>query len=277
MTALAIELDRSRKAEHERLELERQVLHAQKLESLGVLAGGIAHDFNNLLSVILGNAELALSELPDGSPLNPYLEDIRDIGIQAGDLAAQMLAYSGKGSFRVRPIDISTVLGELSRLIQSTISKKVSVEIDLAQAVPLVEADVTQIRQVMLNLIINASDAIGNNAGLIRLSTRTIARGDPSLAQDQFFGHPMGAGEYVCLEVSDSGCGMTQAVMEKLFDPFFTTKRTGRGLGMSAALGIARGHGGCFAIASEPGTGTRLKLLLPSSAHASPKHAELPA
>ena len=265
MTALAIELDKNRQAEEEQRRLERKVFHAQKLESLGVLAGGIAHDFNNLLVAVLGNADLALSELSPTASSRRYIEDIRKIGQRAADLAGQMLAYSGKGKFVVEVSDISALVEEMAHLVHASISKKVSLRLDLTEDLPRVEVDVTQIRQIILNLITNASDAIGENNGVITVSTR-VRLCDAQFFRDQrFFGDELDPGTYVTLEVMDTGCGMDQPTIGKMFDPFYSTKRTGRGLGMAAGLGIARGHSGGFLIYSELGKGTSIKLLVPVS------------
>ncbi|MCP4684022.1 MAG: PAS domain S-box protein [bacterium] len=257
-------------SEHEKLELERQVQHAQKLESLGVLAGGIAHDFNNILMAILGNAELALDELAPHSPARHNLEEIEKASKRAADLATQMLAYSGKGRFVIICIDLNELVDEMTHLLDVSISKKAELRFNLEEKLPGIDGDATQIRQIIMNLITNASEAIGDRNGVVALATSVIDCDRAYLdAVDATFKsgseEPLPEGRYVCLEVADTGCGMDRATIARIFDPFFTTKFTGRGLGMSAVLGIVRGHRGAINIYSEVGRGTTFKVLLPAS------------
>ena len=242
--------------------LERKIQQTQKLESLGVLAGGIAHDFNNILTGIIGNASLATLELPDTSPVNAFLRAITDGAKQAADLCRQMLAYSGRGKFVIQTVSANRIVEETTKLLQLAISKHADLRLDLAPSLPAITADVTQIRQVIMNLVINASDAIGSQPGVIRIST-SLVRLDPSFATGSVIAPDPLAGDYVCLEVSDSGCGMSPETQAKIFDPFYTTKFTGRGLGLSAVLGILRGHKGALKIASEVGKGTTFTLCFP--------------
>ncbi|MBN1344693.1 MAG: PAS domain S-box protein [Phycisphaerae bacterium] len=260
--AIARDIADRKQAEDERRRLEAQIQHAQKLESLGVLAGGIAHDFNNLLVAILGNAELALMDL---SPVSPALESIQAIeaaGRRAADLCRQMLAYSGKGKFIVEPIDLNEVVTEMAHLLEVSISKKVALRYHLAGGLPSVEADATQIRQIIMNLITNASEAVGQESGVISIGTGAMNCDRPYLSES-YLDDDLPAGRYVYLEVTDTGCGMDDETRRKLFDPFFTTKFTGRGLGMAAVLGIVRGHKGAIKVYTEPGRGTTFKILLP--------------
>jgi two-component system, cell cycle sensor histidine kinase and response regulator CckA len=257
-------------AEAERLSLERQVQHAQKLESLGVLAGGIAHDFNNLLTSILGNANLALEDLDPSSPSRAELREIDKATRRAADLCGQMLAYSGRGSFVLEPIHLGQLVQEMAHLLQASISKRAALRCDLPQELPLFEGDATQIRQVVMNLITNASEAVGEQGGQIVLSTGYMSCDRAYLdAASRGVGTasdpPLAEGTYVYLEVTDSGCGMDSVTLSKLFDPFFTTKFTGRGLGMSAVQGIMRGHKAALSVSSEPGEGTHFQLLFPST------------
>jgi two-component system cell cycle sensor histidine kinase/response regulator CckA len=253
-----------KRAEEDRLNLERQVQYAQKLESLGVLASGIAHDFNNLLMGVLGNADLAMSRLSPTSPARREIEDIRRSANRAAELATQMLAYSGKGRFVVELVDLSALVNEIAHLLKVSIAKKALLKFDLAPELPGVEVDVTQIHQVIMNLIINASEAIGDKSGVISITTAAMFCDQQHLAGTHGY-DGLGEGTYVSLEVSDTGHGMDQETKDRLFDPFFTTKFTGRGLGMAAALGIVRGHHGAIKVSSEPGRGTTVKLLLPAS------------
>ncbi len=255
--------DRKR-AEQERLGLEQQILHAQKLESLGVLAGGIAHDFNNLLMGVLGYASLILGELAPEAPMRPAIEKIEQAALRAADLTNQMLAYSGKGKFVVRKVQLSDVVTEIARLLEVSISKKTSLRFDFKEDLPPIEADATQLRQVIMNLITNASEAIGDRSGVVSIATGSITADSDYLA-GTYPEHDLPEGEYVFLEVSDTGCGMDQETVSKIFDPFFSTKFTGRGLGLAAVLGIVRGHQGTIKVYSEQGTGTNIKVLFPAA------------
>ncbi len=260
----------SKQAEEEKLALERQVRHAQKLESLGVLAGGIAHDFNNILMAILGNADLALDELSPMSPARGSIREIEKAAKRAAELVKQMLAYSGKGRFVVEPIDVGGLIEEISHLLEVSISKKSVLKHNLAENLPTFDGDVTQIRQVIMNLITNASEAIGDKSGVIALSTGAMDC-DRAYLDDinevvrASLDEPLPEGVYTYIEVADTGCGMDAQTIEKVFDPFFTTKFTGRGLGMSAVLGIVRGHRGALKIYSEVGKGTTFKILFPAN------------
>jgi PAS domain S-box-containing protein len=232
---------------------------AQKLESLGVLAGGIAHDFNNLLSAILGNLSLAQIKLPPASPSEPYMKSMETTLLRAADLTRQMLAYSGKGRFVVEPLDLSRLVGEITHLLSVSISKKVLLRYDLQPGLPAIEADATQVQQVIMNLVTNASEAIGDREGIINIATGTREL-DQNAMDFLFAGQALEPGRYVTLQVSDTGCGMAPETLAKIFDPFFTTKDSGRGLGLSAMLGILRGHRGGIKIYSEPGKGTTFQV-----------------
>jgi signal transduction histidine kinase len=259
----ASEMER-RSTEAARQVLEEQMQHAQKLESLGVLAGGIAHDFNNLMTAMLGHLNVAQMKLAPESPAIPNLESLEKIIHRAADLTRQMLAYSGKGRFVVRPYNLNQVVQEVTHLLEVSISKKVALRYDLAPVLPMVEADAAQIQQVIMNLVTNAADAIGDHEGTIRLTTGTLEVDRPYLEQ-AFQGQGLAPGNYVSLEVTDSGCGMSPDVLARIFDPFFTTKVAGRGLGLSATIGILKGHRAGLRIYSEVGKGTTFKLLFPSS------------
>ncbi len=250
--------------ERARLVLERQMQHAQKLESLGVLAGGIAHDFNNLLTAMLGHMNVAQMKLAPESPARPHLESLEQIIHRAADLTRQMLAYSGKGRFVVRAYDLNHVVQEVTHLLEVSIPKKIALRFDLAPSLPTVEADAAQIQQVIMNLVTNAADAIGDHEGTIRLTTKTLLL-DRSYLDQVFQGQNLAPGTYVTLEVSDTGCGMAPEVLARIFEPFFTTKVAGRGLGLSATMGILKGHRAGMRIYSEPGRGTTFKLLFPTS------------
>ncbi len=270
LTVFVTDITNRKRTEEEKLSLERQVQHAQKLESLGVLAGGIAHDFNNLLMTILGNADLAQDELSPMSPAQEYLREIEKSCKCAADLAKQMLAYSGKGRFVVESIDIGEFVEEMAHLLEVSISKKALLKYNLAENLPTIAGDVTQIRQIIMNLIINASEAIGDESGVIALSTgaKDCDRAYLDNVNENLLAssdEPLTEGIYTYIEVTDTGCGMDAGTIKKIFDPFFTTKFTGRGLGMSAVLGIIRGHGGAIKISSEVGKGTTFRILFPAN------------
>ena len=251
-----------RKAAAERQALERKLQESQKLESLGVLAGGIAHDFNNLLTGVLGNASLARMDLPADSPVQPFLEQIEVAAVRAADLCKQMLAYSGKGRFVVNRLDLNALIEDTTRLLHVSISKRAVMKYQLAPGLPVVLGDATQLRQVIMNLVINASEAISDRSGFISVTTG-LTRADRAYLAGAYFARDLPEGDYVSLEISDNGGGMSPEVLEKIFDPFFTTKFTGRGLGLAAVLGIVRGHKGALKVFSEPGWGTTFKILLP--------------
>lgn len=253
-----------RRSEENRRELEEQIHHAQKLESLGVLAGGIAHDFNNLLMGVLGNASLAMTELPVESPARESVVHIEQAALRAAELARQMLAYSGKGKFIIQRLDLSRIVEEMSHLLQVSISKKAFLRYNFAPDLPSVEGDPTQIRQVIMNLITNASDAIGDKSGIITINTGVL-QADTSYLSETYLNDDLPEGYYVYVEVSDTGCGMDEETRARIFDPFFTTKFTGRGLGLAAALGIVRGHKGAIKVYSEVGRGTTIKILFPAT------------
>ena len=253
-----------KRAEEERLNFEKQLLHAQKLESLGVLAGGIAHDFNNLLMAIMGNADLALMRLNPESPVVDNLKRIEQAAARAADLARQMLAYSGKGKFVIEHLDLSRLVEEMLHMLEVSISKKAVLRFNLTSPIPSIEADATQLRQIIMNLVINASEAIGDRSGVIAITTGCMDCGR-SYLKDVWLDENLTEGLYVYLEIADSGCGMDKQTLSKLFDPFFTTKFTGRGLGMAAVLGIVRGHKGAIKVYSELNKGTSFKVLFPAS------------
>jgi PAS domain S-box-containing protein len=249
-------------AEEERATLERKLQETQKLESLGVLAGGIAHDFNNLLTGILGSTSLARMDLPAAAPAQEHITQIEAAARRAADLCRQMLAYAGKGRFVVQNLDLTQLVRETTQLLELSISKKASLRYELAASLPLVSVDATQIRQILMNLVLNASEALGDRPGTLLLATGTQVVDTEYVKRSEIEGD-MSAGRYVYLEVSDSGCGMSRETLERIFDPFFTTKFTGRGLGLSAVLGIVRGHKGAIKVYSEVGKGTTFKTFFP--------------
>ncbi len=256
----------------ERKSLEAHVQNAQKLESLCVLAGGLAHDFNNILMVIIGNTQLALDTLPLESPEWENMEEIYKASKRATTLTKQMLAYSGKGKFDVRRVNLNEVLLEMTTLLESSISKTVTLDFKPGDALPVIDADIAQLHQVVMNLVINASEAIGENKGVVTITTGKANKPDCDKTypgEIDMTEHPAGNG-YVYLEVRDDGAGMGVETVKKIFDPFFTTKFMGRGLGMSATLGIVRGHKGCISVDSEPDKGTTFKVWFPVTTDETP-------
>ena len=250
-------------AEKASVKLEAQIQHTQKLESLGVLAGGIAHDFNNILMAILGYADLALLDIAPGSPAVSSLHEIEKATRNAADLTKQMLAYSGKGTFQIIRLDLNEIIRDMTHLLDISISKNAVIKYNLYNDLPTIEADPSQIRQIIMNLVTNASDAMDRTSGVISITTN-LMECDREYLSTTFMNDQLPDGRYVYLEVSDTGNGMDEETLSKLFDPFFTTKATGRGLGLSAVLGIIRGHGGTVKVYSELGQGTSFKILIPS-------------
>ena len=269
----ARDMSQRKRAEEERVRLELRVRDTQKMESLSVLAGGVAHDFNNLLMGVLGNAELALIDLSPVSPARESVEKIRTAALRAADLARQMLAYSGRGIFVVGSINLSEVVSEMGQLVKSSLSADALVEYHLAEEMRSVSADATQIRQLAMNLISNACEALENQGGIVDVSTGMMEC-DEAYIDRSFFSGECAAGLYAFLDVSDTGVGMDAATVEKMFDPFFTTKFTGRGLGLAAVSGIVRGHNGAVFVHSEPGEGTTIRVLLPVSSDQVVTHIE---
>jgi len=264
---LARDITDRKLAEEQARSLQTRIQQAQKLESLGVLAGGIAHDFNNLLVGVLGNAELALRHLAENDgdeALHQLLSDIRYAASSAAELTNQMLAYSGRGRFVIKSVCLNELLGEMAQLLQASISKKAVLEYELARPLRSVRADVAQLKQVIMNLITNASDAVDARGGriVVRTGQRTIPKQRPLPLYD---GTDLSPGAYVFLSVSDDGAGMSEETLGRLFEPFYSTKFTGRGLGLSAVQGIVRGHQGGIIVDSQVGVGTSITVFLPSS------------
>jgi len=246
---------------------QERLLQTQKLESLSVLAGGIAHDFNNLLVGILGNAGLALMDLPPSSTVRPLLLDLQTAALRAADLTRQLLSYSGRGRFVLTSIDLGRLVEDMAQALPSSVADGVTITYRLARELPLIEGDAAQIHRVVTSLIANASDAIGDRGGEVTVATSVVHAGGSFLA-DTFVDDQLAPGDYVCLEVSDNGAGMTPETAARIFDPFYTTKFVGRGLGLAAVLGILRGHKGAVQVESEPGRGTTLRAYFPVSATA---------
>ena len=250
--------------EAERQRIETQMQRAQKLESLGVLAGGIAHDFNNLLVSIVGNADLALLLASKGSPMQKALMKIKLAGSKASELTQQLLAYSGKREVRTEAIDLNPLVSELKNLLEISISYYVALEMVLSADLPPIRGDLAQITQVLMNLITNASEAIGEHSGKITIATGTVTLNSEAWAELSA-SWDISEGEFVFVDVSDTGCGMDTSTQQQIFEPFFTTKSTGRGLGLAAVAGIVRSHHGALEVRSELGSGTTFRVLLPAA------------
>ncbi len=254
--------DRKRN-ESERLDLERQFHHAQKLESLGLLASGVTHDFNNLLMAIFGNIDLIQMELDTSPSAMARIAEIEVAASRASELCQQLLAFSGRSRSVLEPCHISSLVREMAKLLEVSIPKKIDLDLELDADLPVIKADPTNISQIVMNLITNASEAIGAAVGTISLTTRVVEC--PDMTGDECFALSAGVlgGQCVALEVNDSGCGMDPETLPRIFDPFFTTKASGRGLGLAAVQGIIRAHGGCIQVTSEVGTGTNVRILIP--------------
>ncbi len=252
-----------KRAEEAQRQFEAKMQQAQKLESLGVMAGGIAHDFNNILYAILGNVDLALNNMPLEGAGRKFMQEIQTATKRASELTNQMLAYSGKGALAVERLDLSALVGEMAHLLRVSHSKKAVLKYEFEAALPAVEGDASQLRQIVMNLITNASEAVGDAGGLITLKTGVASVTREYLAAT-YVHDELPGGRYAFLEVSDTGCGMNAETQGRVFEPFFTTKFTGRGLGMAAVLGIARAHKGAIDIQSEVGCGTTIRVLFPA-------------
>jgi PAS domain S-box-containing protein len=260
LVAITTDVTERKRAEAERAALDRQLLDAQKWESLGVLAGGVAHDFNNILTVILGGAALARRELPADSPAAPHLDRIEQACQRAADLCRQLLAYTGRAPAPSATVDLNQIIRASSALLEIPAARVAGLRFDLCDAVPAVRADAAQIRQVLVNLVMNAAEAVGEGGGEVRVATGVV---DLSAAPAGYR-LPPAPGRHVRLAVSDTGPGIAPDVLGRMFDPFFTTKFAGRGLGLSAVLGIVRSHGGALRVDTVAGRGTTFEVLWPA-------------
>jgi two-component system cell cycle sensor histidine kinase/response regulator CckA len=253
-------------AEQERRKLELRVAQLKKLDSLGVLAGGIAHDFNNLLTSILGNTDLALAHLPPGSPVRAHLRHIEYAAQRAADLAWQMLAYSGRGQFLIRPVSVGKILRAKLPTIRATLPERIRLDCELADPLPAIDGDDDLLGQLLVHVIGNAIDAVASlgRDGVIQIRTDACYCTRADLAST-YVDDQLPEGHYVCVDIADTGCGMSAETQERMFEPFFSTKFTGRGLGLAAALGILRGHRGAVRVISEIGKGTTMRMFFPAS------------
>ncbi len=264
---VALDITEVKRTAARALELERELQHAQKLESLGLMAGGIAHDFNNLLTAVLGHVSLAMEALPPASPIRPDLAAAQDAVRRAADLTRQLLVYAGRAAPSRCPLDLTEVVRAMFPLVRLGVSKKIDFRFECREGLPRVEADRAQVQQVAMNLMLNAAEAIGEGTGTVVVSVYACrpgpANGYRPLAQSR-------EGNHVAIEVADNGCGISAADMPRIFDPFFSNKQFGRGLGLSAVLGVLRGHDGFIEVQSEPGRGTVFRAFFPAAEGAVP-------
>ena len=264
VVALEHEIKQRRRIQEERLVIERKMQDSQRLESLGVLAGGVAHDFNNLLAAILGNANLAQMRLPEGSPVQRNLKQIETISTRAAELCRQMLAYAGRGPMQLAPVKVDELVRETAELLRVSIGADCELAITSAPDLPAVLGDGSQLRQIVLNLVVNAAEAIGDarlGQITVHVSQRTYETVEFAHAR---VGRELTTGTFVTIEVADNGPGMKADVLERIFEPFFSTKFTGRGLGLAATLGIIRRHHGALFVTSVPGGGSTFRVVLPA-------------
>ena len=261
---LDFDLSERKRAETERLELERRLLRGQKLESLGVLAGGIAHDFNNLLTGVLGNLELAHSELPAASPAIPLVDDAVAAARLAANLTHQMLAYAGRTRFRQCALDVTTVIREQAPLLHASSSGRATLQLDLAPDLPEIEADPDQLGQLLVNLVANAAESIeAGRTGTVEIRTEALEHCTAEQLAASRLEEKPAPQSFVAIEVADDGAGMDAATAQRVFEPFFSTRFAGRGLGLPVVLGIVRAHRGAIFVDSHPGRGSVIRVLLP--------------
>jgi signal transduction histidine kinase len=253
----------------ERKRAEEALRQAQKLESIGTLAGGVAHDFNNLLNAVLGQSTLALGKLPPESPAKDHITKSIKATERAADLTRQLLAYSGKGKFILENIDLNRLVKENVQMLELSVPRTVTLQCELATIPPVIRGDASQIQQVIMNLIINAGEAIGLNPGRVTVHTNRIQLTNGDSEFWKYTNQPLSTGEYAHLQIDDTGCGINPGSLARIFDPFFTTKFTGRGLGLAAVLGIVRGHKGGIRITTAEGKGARFDVVFPLVASSS--------
>lgn len=267
--SLTLAIEERDRAENLRREMESRLLQKQKLESLGVMAGGVAHDFNNILTSIVGHADLLVEQLPEDSPQWGFADEIEKAGLRATNLVKQMMAYSGRGRFVLERCDLVATVQDVADLIQISVPAGVRLEFRFDEPVPAVNADASQVQQVVINLAVNAAQSILAGEGLVCVGVRPGTQEDLACAQEDLEA-PESARRYVILSVSDSGCGMSEATKARMFDPFFTTKAEGHGLGLAAVLGIVRGHGGCIRVDTAIGSGTTVQVFLQAAEQGPP-------
>ena len=260
----------------DRKKMDAHLREVQKLESVGLLAGGIVHDFNNLLTAIQGNVSLAAASIPEQSVQHHMLERALSCVARAADLTRQLLAYAGKGAFVIRPLDLSKEIAEIVELLRASVPKKVEIDLDLTAGLPRVEMDPGHLQQLLMNLVLNSAEAISETIGGTVAIRTQLEEIDATFIAEQLPGQNLSPGLYVCLHVTDNGCGMDEPTKEKIFDPFYTTKFVGRGLGLAAVQGIVRSLNGALKVESQPGKGTRFNVFLPAT-HSGSEEFKRPA
>jgi PAS domain S-box-containing protein len=273
---LSLDVTQARRTEAERRRLEQQVEQAQRIDSLGVLAGGIAHDFNNLLATILGNVALLRNDAVRGATAEACLADVEWAAQAAAGLCQQMLVYAGRAACVAEPLDLGALVREMAQLLRSSVSRKLGLELRLGDGLPVVVGDPSQLRQVVMNLVLNAAEAIGDADGTVTV-TASAVHADRERLRCALLGEEVPEGRCVALEVADTGCGMDGATQRRIFEPFYTTKFAGRGLGLAAVLGIVRQLRGAIEVESAPGRGTRMRVLFPAAEAAVPATHSEPA
>ncbi len=259
---IVVDISERKQAEAEKVRLEEQIRQAQKLESVGRLAGGVAHDLNNLLSPILGYSEMLLEDSEDGDPCKEPLEEIVNAGSRARNLVRQLLAFSRKQTLEFEPIDLNWLLENFQKLLRRTVREDIAIHLNLERALPFIQGDIGQLEQVVMNLAVNGQDAMPDG-GSLTIQTGAVRLGQADTARHQ----GLAPGNYVMLQVKDTGCGMDARTLENLFEPFFTTKPQGKGtgLGLATVYGIVKQHGGDIWVKSRPGQGALFKVYLPVS------------
>ena len=268
------EIVEHQRAEEERQRLQAQLLQVQKMESIGRLAGGIAHDFNNILTAILSYAELTLMKLSENDPLRGHLISIQEASEKAAALTHQLLAFSRRQVLEMKAVDLNAVVTGIAKMLRRMIGEDVSLELKTGATVSTVRADESQLEQVLMNLAVNARDAMPSGGRLL-IETADVGPDDVSLQVPGM----EAPGAHVMLSVTDSGAGMSTEVRERIFEPFFTTKELGRGtgLGLATVYGIVKQHGGNIIVASEPGKGTMFRIFLPVTAEPGPQQEAEPS
>ncbi|MFH0957322.1 MAG: ATP-binding protein, partial [Pseudomonadota bacterium] len=264
LLSIAQDVTERKRLEEERLEMERKLLHAQKLESLGIMAGGIAHDFNNQLAVVLGNLELGLMDLPPNSEAKASIMNAIGAAKRSAELANQMRTYTGDTFYYPVDLDLNELLNKNRDLLKSGVSKHVTFNWETNSPGPLIKGDPDQIQRIILNLVVNASEATGDEDGDVTIRTGVMDCDEVYLRHSRLQEKP-GPGRFVFLEVSDTGSGMDSETQYKLFDPFFSTKFWGRGLGLAEVAGIVKGHQGAIMLDSEVGMGAKIRILFPAA------------
>jgi signal transduction histidine kinase/CheY-like chemotaxis protein len=249
-----------RQAEEEKEKLETQLRQSQKMEAIGTMAGGIAHDFNNILSIILGNTELAIRDVPEWHPVKESLDEVRQACLRAKDVVRQLLSFSRQTEMQLRPLDSSVILGESLKLIRSTLPSNIEIRQDFDEDIWTILGDPTQLNQILINLSNNAADAIGSEDGILNVSLKNVEnpRHDPELNLEP--------GRYVKISIRDTGVGISTEAMDRIFDPYFTTKEVGRGTGMGLTVvhGIVETHNARINVNSTPGKGTAFEIFFRS-------------